>query len=64
LKGQFADEARMNTAEATYATRLNEWLPPLPERNEPYTHVKALGREKEISPNCSTPCLRSVVEAS
>jgi hypothetical protein len=63
LKGQFADEARMNTAEATYASRLNEWLSPLPERNGPYIHVKALGREKEISPNCSTSRFCSIVEA-
>ena len=53
----------MNTAEARYASRLNEWLSPLPERNGPYIHVKALGREKEISPNCSTSRFSSIVEA-
>jgi hypothetical protein len=63
LKGLFDDETRMNTAEARYANRLNEWLPPQPQRHGPYIHAEALGREKELPSNCSTRCFRSVVEA-
>jgi hypothetical protein len=53
----------MNTAEATYANRLNEWLPPQPERHGPYIHAEAPGRGKELPSNCSTLCFRRVVEA-
>ena len=54
----------MSTSEATYATHLHEWFRSQPELHEPYTHVKALGRGKELPFHCWTACFRCVVEAS
>ena len=53
----------MSTTEATYATHLHEWLPSQPEL-QPYLHVKALERGKELPFDYWTACFRCVVEAS